>query len=66
MVSGQVIFFGGKGRQGSYHADYLTAANQEISDCSTVTFLGEIETVIRSWFDVVGANDSIWGLLFLF
>lgn len=34
-------------------------------NCSKFTFLEE-DLVIRSWFAVMGANDSIWGLFFLF
>ena len=30
-----------------------------------VTFLGELETATKSWFAVMGANDSILDLLFL-
>ena len=42
--------FRGKGRQGSYEAEDLTGADQEISGglFLKVTFLGEIETVIKS------------------
>ena len=31
-----------------------------------ITFLGGVETAIKSWFAVVGANDSVLGLLPLF
>lgn len=31
-----------------------------------VPLLGEVETAVKSWFAVMGENDSILGLLFLF
>ena len=31
--------------------------------CLKVTFLEEVETAIKSWFAVMGANDSILGFL---
>ena len=35
-------------------------------DCLKVTFLGEVEIAIKSWFAVMGASDCILDLLFLF
>ena len=34
--------------------------------CFKAPFLGEVETAIKSWFAVVGVNDFILALLFLF
>lgn len=34
--------------------------------CFKAPFLGEVETEIKSWFAVVGVNDFILALLFLF
>ena len=57
---------------GSYVADFLTDADQNVPDWLVqTTFLGEVVMAIRldikSWFTDVGLStgDSIWGLFFL-
>lgn len=43
---------------------YLTAAHLDVSDGLFKGHIPEekIETIIKSWFTVMGANDSILGL----
>lgn len=71
----EFLFFPSKitflcGKSGVCLADYLTSTNQVISqfDQLKATFLGDSETVIKSWLADMGLSisDSIWCLLFLF
>ena len=57
FISGKITFPLGKAR-GSYQADYLTSADQEIPDCSKIPLLEEAEAAVR-----LDSNVSWWGLL---
>lgn len=68
FLSDQAAFFEGKALQDLYHADDLTSVDEVISRLTVlkVTFLGTVETLIKSWFVILGEqNDPIWGFRFL-
>lgn len=67
-VSGQVIFFWVEGncKDVIMQITSLVLIRTFQIVCLKVTFLREDETAIKSWFAVLGVNDSIVGLLFLF
>lgn len=46
------------------HITSLVLSRKFQIDCLKVTLLEEAETAVKSWFAVVGANDSIWGCFF--
>lgn len=62
MFEARTALGGGRGglrdrrHHGFYHSDDLTSAAREVSDCEKVTFLGEVETVIKPGFAVMGSK----------
>lgn len=65
LISGQVILCGGwKESRGVIMQ--ITSIRIFQIDCLKVMFLRKIETTIKSWFPVMGTNNSISGLQHLF
>ena len=62
MVQSKPSSFGG--REGLYHADYLTSVVRKPRlTALKATFLGGIENAIKSWFAVMGGKWLNFGLV---